>query len=90
MSQVISRVRCHCCQGSEGNTKHWRQSVAWPHSLFIHHRTADGMDIAVFTLALGCQYRDFLPPPGRICNYRCLSVCLSISNVAEKLLNGFA
>ena len=32
----------------------------------------------------------FLPPPTRICNFRCLSVCLSVGNFALKLPNGFA
>jgi len=31
-----------------------------------------------------------LPPPRRICNRRCLSVCLSVSNFAQKLTNRFA
>jgi len=32
----------------------------------------------------------FLPPSRRICNRRCLSVCFSVSNFAQKLPNGFA
>ena len=31
-----------------------------------------------------------LPPPRKICNCRCLSVCLSVSKFAQKLPNGFA
>ena len=33
-----------------------------------------------------------LPPPRKLCNHRCLclSVCLSVSNFAQKLQNGFA
>ena len=34
--------------------------------------------------------RCFSPPPRRLCLRRCLSVCLSVSNFAQKLRNGFA
>jgi len=43
-------------------------------------------------LSDNCVTREaiLLPPPRRLCFRRCLSVCLTVSNFAQKLPNGFA
>jgi len=48
LSQAVTQQ----CQSTEGNTKHWREPVAWLHPFLIYHRTPGGRGIA-----------DFMPAP---------------------------
>jgi len=53
-------------------------------------RVAYSAFLMVFThISVTYSLSSLLPLPGRICNHRCLSVCLSVSNFAQELLNGF-
>ena len=44
------------CQSTEGNTKHWHQTVSWPHPFFNHHQTADRMGVGPLWQSLA-QYQ---------------------------------
>jgi len=44
------------CQSTEGNSKHWTQSVACSHSFFNYHQTPGGRRIGPFMLALASNH----------------------------------